>query len=79
MSLERILTDYGEPLQYLVYFGLLATPDMHRVHHSALGPDTDSNYGVVVSRSARPASIVSRLAPHAPVPGRRLARLAEYA
>jgi sterol desaturase/sphingolipid hydroxylase (fatty acid hydroxylase superfamily) len=24
MSLERILTDYGEPLQYLVYFGLLA-------------------------------------------------------
>ena len=24
MSLERILTDYGEPLQYVVYFGLLA-------------------------------------------------------
>ena len=23
MSLERILTDYGEPLQYVVYFGLL--------------------------------------------------------
>jgi len=27
---------------------LLVTPDMHRVHHSALWPDTDSNYGVVV-------------------------------
>jgi sterol desaturase/sphingolipid hydroxylase (fatty acid hydroxylase superfamily) len=24
MTFERILTDYGEPLQYLVYFGLLA-------------------------------------------------------
>jgi len=24
MSLERILTDYGEPLQYLIYFGFLA-------------------------------------------------------
>ena len=27
---------------------LLVTPDMHRVHHSALWPETDSNYGVVV-------------------------------
>ncbi len=27
---------------------LLVTPDMHRVHHSALGPETDSNYGVVL-------------------------------
>ena len=28
MSLERILTDYGEPLQYVVYFGLLAALGM---------------------------------------------------
>jgi sterol desaturase/sphingolipid hydroxylase (fatty acid hydroxylase superfamily) len=28
---------------------LLVTPDMHRVHHSARWPETDSNYGVVVS------------------------------
>src|SRR4029453_14617130 len=28
---------------------LLVTPDMHRVHHSALPAETDSNYGVVVS------------------------------
>lgn len=27
---------------------LLVTPDMHRVHHSALSPETDSNYGAVV-------------------------------
>jgi sterol desaturase/sphingolipid hydroxylase (fatty acid hydroxylase superfamily) len=27
---------------------LLVTPDMHRVHHSALPAETDSNYGVVV-------------------------------
>ena len=27
---------------------VLVTPDLHRVHHSALGPATDSNYGVVV-------------------------------
>jgi sterol desaturase/sphingolipid hydroxylase (fatty acid hydroxylase superfamily) len=27
---------------------LLVTPDMHRVHHSAIWPETDSNYGVVV-------------------------------
>jgi sterol desaturase/sphingolipid hydroxylase (fatty acid hydroxylase superfamily) len=26
----------------------LVTPDMHRVHHSALPAETDSNYGVVV-------------------------------
>src|SRR5262245_33803046 len=26
----------------------LVTPDMHRVHHSAVWPETDSNYGVVV-------------------------------
>lgn len=26
----------------------LVTPDMHRVHHSARWPETDSNYGVVV-------------------------------
>ena len=24
MTLERILTDHGEPLQYLLYFGLLS-------------------------------------------------------
>jgi sterol desaturase/sphingolipid hydroxylase (fatty acid hydroxylase superfamily) len=27
---------------------LLVTPDLHRVHHSAVWPETDSNYGVVV-------------------------------
>jgi sterol desaturase/sphingolipid hydroxylase (fatty acid hydroxylase superfamily) len=27
---------------------LLVTPDMHRVHHSAVWPETDSNYGVVL-------------------------------
>jgi sterol desaturase/sphingolipid hydroxylase (fatty acid hydroxylase superfamily) len=27
---------------------LLVTPDMHRVHHSAHSPETDSNYGAVV-------------------------------
>ena len=27
---------------------LLVTPDMHRVHHSAHWPETDSNYGAVV-------------------------------
>jgi sterol desaturase/sphingolipid hydroxylase (fatty acid hydroxylase superfamily) len=27
---------------------LVVTPDMHRVHHSAVWPETDRNYGVVV-------------------------------
>jgi sterol desaturase/sphingolipid hydroxylase (fatty acid hydroxylase superfamily) len=27
---------------------VLVTPDLHRVHHSARWPETDSNYGVVV-------------------------------
>jgi sterol desaturase/sphingolipid hydroxylase (fatty acid hydroxylase superfamily) len=27
---------------------VLVTPDLHRIHHSALWPETDSNYGVVV-------------------------------
>jgi sterol desaturase/sphingolipid hydroxylase (fatty acid hydroxylase superfamily) len=27
---------------------VLVTPDMHRVHHSAVWPETDSNYGVVL-------------------------------
>ena len=27
---------------------VLVTPDLHRVHHSARWPATDSNYGVVV-------------------------------
>ena len=27
---------------------VLVTPEMHRIHHSALWPSTDSNYGVVV-------------------------------
>ena len=28
---------------------LLVTPDMHRIHHSARAPETDSNYGVIFS------------------------------
>jgi len=28
---------------------LLVTPDMHRIHHSARLPETDSNYGVIFS------------------------------
>lgn len=28
---------------------LLVTPDMHRIHHSARVPETDSNYGVIFS------------------------------
>jgi sterol desaturase/sphingolipid hydroxylase (fatty acid hydroxylase superfamily) len=27
---------------------LIVTPDLHRVHHSAVWPETDSNYGVLV-------------------------------
>jgi sterol desaturase/sphingolipid hydroxylase (fatty acid hydroxylase superfamily) len=27
---------------------VIVTPDLHRVHHSALWPETDSNYGVLV-------------------------------
>ncbi len=28
---------------------VLVTPDMHRVHHSAMQPETDSNYGFFLS------------------------------
>ena len=28
---------------------LLVTPDMHRIHHSSLGRETDSNYGTLLS------------------------------
>ena len=32
-----------------VFRTLLVTPDMHRIHHSARVPETDSNYGVIFS------------------------------
>jgi sterol desaturase/sphingolipid hydroxylase (fatty acid hydroxylase superfamily) len=33
----------------IVFRTILVTPDMHRIHHSARAPETDSNYGVIFS------------------------------
>ena len=54
----------------------LVTPDMHRVHHSTRSPETDSNYGAVVSWWDRLFGTYRRLLaiPGTPGSGSRSAR-----